>query len=545
MNVKTNIFFTLVGYLFVCCIHGKTLQYKIGRLQNSDPACLAIQFASEMDSSKELRIHLPLGIKEARFTAHKDLAIQQLSKDPSILSIIGPGGKPFSLNAQFCLSNPYKLIDWPLLEKDFLVFEVGTVLPIPQDESNQKWHIHLELMDFPKDFIFASSFASGTKEINIRETISSFKNSIIVGGTDATLENIRINEKSVGILKRGSFNNLLSLNPFIEKIINHQRNFWPDHDFPHYLVVLQEHPCQGVNSYANGRHYNNALVAQLPSCYFEKSLPTRVKWILSHEFFHAWMAFKIKFDLQDMPSLLWFIEGFNDYYGLLLAFQSGLISYKEYIKQYNELIRYYYQLPINNIPNKQIVTQLGKDPDYRVLAQLRGHFMAKEMAIWLNKNGSSLDSLMKEIYSTYKRTNVPLKKEQILEVFQQYLDAAQWQTFLQHIEQGIPFSFSDRALGVFAKKTYQPIEVPDAEFDRKALIEDHVIKGLKINSRGCQAGLREGQQIASYKISLIDTKVEAFLWASDNNSFKEIHFLPATQKIIIPQYVMIEGKTHH
>ena len=539
MKIKISHALLFFACLYTGNTYSQSIQYNIRPLTQIHSSCLSVQLKSQIHSSGKSGLQIPFGAKEIKTYALKDVSFKQDLDNPKLVMISGPAGSEFAIDYQLCLSNPSKLIDWPIIEEEFIVFVTNTVLAMPEDKDNERWQINVNLEEFPAEFSFMSSFAGNERKLSFDNKISEFKNSLIMGGSNLFMNKIGVNGKPIFVYKQGqTIEADSSLDKYFEKIIKTQRDFWGDNDFPHYFMLLQENACQGISAHLIGRHYENAMVVQFPICEKKEFFSKQAKWILSHELFHAWMGFKIKFDIEDSNALLWFSEGFTDYYGLLLALKSGSISYAEYIEQYNDLIRYYFQNPMNLVSNEEIIKNIEGNIDYRIVYQLRGHLLAKEISSQLAKKGLSLEALMKEIYAEYKKIQVPLGQSSIYRIFRKYLDDQQWQSFIQHIEEGSPFIFPEKGLGVFSKKVYKKVAVPSMGFDLPTLIKTKTIQNLEKNSPAYRAGLREGQKISVHNPTFIDTEKEVYLWVEgDEGAPQEIHFTPEKIEKVFPQYV--------
>lgn len=515
-----------------------TLEYNIHYTQGGK-ACLYVHVKSTVDHSGEFLLRFPEEILQPQIFSLEKTLTAESTEDENVTKIKLPADKNFEADYQLCIRNEAHHIDFPIIEDDFFIFKISDAFATPEDNSEKPWHIKIHMHHFPKDFNIASSFAPASRTLTFHKNIPEFKDSVIVGGNDIQINEIKIKDKPISVVQKGSLVGLNQPLPsYFEKLINTQRNFWSDHDFSHYLVVLQEHSCQGLNPLFNGRHYDHAMIFQLGNCKEHLSPARQTKWALSHELFHAWLGLKIKFDTTDHKSLVWFIEGFNDYYGLLFALRSGIISHSEYVEQYNDLMRYYFLMPIKHLSNEAIVQNYDNEFYYHMLAQMRGHFVAKELSLHLTQKNLSLDNIMQALYSQYQTHKTPLHKLDIDAFFKQHLDETLWEDFTQKIEFGSPLTFSAQGMGVFSALVNMEVEVPSFGFDLPLFFETQRIRHIDEDSAAFKAGLREGQQVLFHNINFIKTDKEVVIGVLENEMYHEFHFFPEKMKTTIPQYVI-------
>jgi predicted metalloprotease with PDZ domain len=205
---------------------------------------------------------------------------------------------------------------------------------------------------------------------------------------------------------------------------------------------------------------------------------------------------------------------------------------------YNEIIRIHHLLPIKNISNAAIVKNYFNDPYYNLLAQLRGHIAAKELEFKLVQKGLSIDSIMREIYSEYKKTNKRINEQNLKDVFNKHLGKKLAKEFFEIIDDGKKITLSKELLSPHAELVYQEGEVTDLGFDLKAFFETQKIHNLNQQSVAYKAGLRNGHEIIRSNLCWLKPGKEVTLVFKENDTIKEIHFIPEIVKAKYPQYVL-------
>ena len=541
--IRSIIFIVLsISLTIISTCFANVLEYDIKYLEKNDPVGLHIDLKSKVDASGQFILRLPWGSHNLLLkSSDENLQLEQ-TDDTFLTKFKAKPDSEFILSYDFALNNPYHLNDWAIIEPQFFVFSAQNVLATPETQTDETWVININMASMPSDFSLSSSFSLRDRVYSVESNIYNFRNHVFVGGSDSRNTIIMVNEKPISIFTRGPLSRLPKKSEYyFDKLISAQRNFWNDHDFPHYLAVVQEYPCEGTGAASNGRHYQNAFIAQLPHCKNDFEATRESMWMISHELFHAWLGYKIKVEDSELPHLFWFIEGFNDYYGLKIAFESGLLDFSGYIAQYNALIRYYYLLPIKQIANETIANNHQKDMHYRLLAQIRGHFLAKALAKQLANTSLSLDSLMHKILVDKQQTTKPYKREDLYKLFNDYLGEKQWQEFYHQIQEGGLIDFLPDDFGENATLISLDVDVADLGFDLQALIETQTIRQLDTNSKAYEAGLREGQKIGAYSVNLCKPYKDISFGIEENGEYKEITFTPNKIKKQIPQYVLKES----
>ena len=92
------------------------------------------------------------------------------------------------------------------------------------------------------------------------------------------------------------------------------------------MVLLPTDQAAHAGSDEGGVELTHSIALFQPSGH---PLDFGLKYVLAHELFHEWNADQMR--AGDTP-LLWFSEGFTDYYARLLLLRSGLISLDDYAR---------------------------------------------------------------------------------------------------------------------------------------------------------------------------------------------------------------------
>ena len=517
--------------------HQRYVDYDLQFFEYSNDPCFHIHLKSEFDRSGKQNLLIPLGGRDFKVKTDAQEIPLEPAKAFHTTQIIGSPHSEYSIEYNHCIKNPYVVPKLPIVEDDFFTVKFVDVLITPIDHSHSKWKISVKTW-LPTNFKLASSLFMKDNKIEINKTLYDFKYSMITGGKNLRIKNTNIGGRPITIVSDGHFGGL-SKHPegYVELLTQAHQKFWQDNNTEHLMVTLVGPACENVFSTIEGLYYENAFVMKIPNC---KNIPTyesSTKYSLSHELFHGWIGKKIKFVNQKNP-IVWFYEGYNDYYGMLFAYTTGLITLDEYIDFYNKFIRLYYISPFKHYSNDQIAEILERDQSIRNLAQTRGHLMAKEQAYLLSQKDRSLDEILRAIYLKSRGSKKPLTNLDLHDMFHQYLDASQWQSFNAIINDGKELEISKDLFGPGVKLVQKELEVPDYGFDYKTFLLTRTIVGLKNNSAAYKAGLREGQKVDFHSLPETNPTEEAIMGWIESNKNREVRFFPEKRKVKIPQYIM-------
>lgn len=518
------IFFFVAALMFIGAVQAKEeLFYQISQ----STSCLMMQGRLKSDQSF-FKLRLPPGLSQFKLRTKEKIELQK-TNDPLVIHVINPKKVAIDFSYQYCMDNPQRDVNYPIIEKDFFYFFGAHALMMPEQELENKVSIHFDFEQLPKDAMIANSFNINQRRFERVESIHHLRSALFVAG-NIKVETFWIKENPVYILTKGKwpyFNKKIS--DYLKPILVEQRNFWQEYSFPHYVIFLiqQNHPP--IPKFSLGAHFHNAYVALLPA---ESDMLAEALYTLSHESFHAWLGEKVRFDPNG--DLKWFWEGFNDYYGLRFAYQSGTINYKKYIKLYNFLMMEYALSPALHFSSQRLQRFVSY---YDFIAQIRGHLVAYQLHEKLKQQGKSFDQAFKSLCHHYCQSGAPYLTFAAIDQHFNLLFPSEWQWAKKIIEKGevvdlLPAAFSD------AKRIVCSVEAPVFGFDVIKLIEEGVISNVNPHSHAFKAGLRSGQKVLGYHIDFKSATNQAVIYLA-GNSVEKIAFFPNKRKVDIPQYQLV------
>jgi predicted metalloprotease with PDZ domain len=279
------------------------------------------------------------------------------------------------------------------INKNYFQFLGETFFVTPDWNMNDEFTFKVYWNKLPKSWTLANSFGVNSKTQEVKTQLWKFRHSVFVGG-DFRIVKRNIYNNPIYIAIKGNWNFTdEQFSDLVQTILREERDFWNDFTFPFYLITV--FPIEGNNDQGGtGRVNSYALYLSA-----NRQIDYRLKRLLAHETFHTWLGEKI--NLSEPEALLyWFSEGFSDYYARLLLLRSGLITFEEYVGEYNKVISQYFKSPVRNEKNERIATDFWNDSEINKLPYQRGDIIAHNLNASIIKNSGgkkSLDDLMHDL----------------------------------------------------------------------------------------------------------------------------------------------------
>ena len=216
----------------------------------------------------------------------------------------------------------------------------------PKMELTRSIEVNLSWQGWPEHWVIANSLGIQASKQKFTGSLDAFLTTIFVGGDFQIFKGK--GSPPIFLVTREPFlskaSNILET---AEKIILTQRAFWNDFDFPSFLISVLP---LGSAEVACGRGLYNSFSLCLNDYVFEH--PEEQSCFIGHEHFHTWNGIKIT--PQPADDLIWFSEGFTEYYTHKLNLRSGVTDEAEYVKRINLIISKYFKSPVKNYTNLQI-----------------------------------------------------------------------------------------------------------------------------------------------------------------------------------------------
>ncbi len=293
----------------------------------------------------------------------------------------------------------------------------------------------------------------------------------------------------------GDFANLASTT------IAGQCAFMGEKSFPHFLVTVipvgQQDKAVAVRLAGAGL-YNSFALFITPGA----PLTDAVEHLFAHELFHYWNGRMLRGAEPD-ELVYWFTEGLSDYYALRILYESGQWKAETYAKWINRHLREYAANPAAEASNDEIRAKyhsqrdtVGEAPYERGLALgLRWQRMARDHGV---RDG--FDKLFKSLVQRGRVSGYELTNESVRQSGIEQLGAWFGPEFDRHVTRAQRVEIPTDALAPDFRALNKPTYEFDLGFDRERSLADQHVRGLRVGSAAENAGLREGDALASWKL---------------------------------------------
>lgn len=337
------------------------------------------------------------------------------------------------------LGNHYMTI----LNRKYFHFLGETFFIIPAWDWYAEYNFRITWKRLPLTWNLANSFGVNEKIQTIKTELWKFRSSVFTGG-DFRIIKKEIKDYPVFIAVRekwrfpdDDFGNL------VKDILNTQRNFWNDFDFPFFLITVI--PIEGKgNQGGTGRTNSFALFLSK-----DRIIDFRLKRIIAHETFHTWLGERMLFSSPEQL-VYWFKEGFADYYARLTLLRANLITINEYVENYNKVLSEYFTSPVRLEKNERLITDFWNDNNIMKLPYQRGDIIAHNLnaAIYKSSGGKLiLDDMMRDLYERSKNESIVISNGSLSALIRFYAGDIALAEIMRTLNSGSPIKTYPNALG--------------------------------------------------------------------------------------------------
>lgn len=237
-------------------------------------------------------------------------------------------------------------------------------------------------------------------------------------GKDYTIE--------VAMMHEGTDKELDDYVKWVQQIVEAQKEVYgelPDFDYDRYTFLTSYNPW--ING--DGMEHRNSTV-----CSSKGNLARNANQLIgtiSHEFFHAWNVERLRpkslepfnFDDANLCGELWFAEGFTSYYDDLILCRAGIITPDQYARGLTGGLNYVYNSPgrqyrnpIEMSYNAPFVDDATANDETNFSNNFISYYsygavlgLCLDLSIRKDYEGKSLDDVMKHLWKTHGKTEVP------------------------------------------------------------------------------------------------------------------------------------------
>jgi predicted metalloprotease with PDZ domain len=180
------------------------------------------------------------------------------------------------------------------------------------------------------------------------------------------------------------------------------------------------------NGVGGGLEHNNSSSITLP---FESSFSPKGYYgfisTIAHEYFHMWNVRHMRteklinydYDHENYTSLLWFHEGFTNYYGNIVPVKANIVGKNLYLNHLAEIITSYYKYNGRNLQSLasssfdawiKLYKPNEESPNATISYYSIGELVAFLLNIYLIENHDyDLDHLMNNLWFKFKNKSIP------------------------------------------------------------------------------------------------------------------------------------------
>ena len=302
-----------------------------------------------------------------------------------------------------------------------------------------------------------------------------------------------------------------------------------------------------INNQRDENDFNGSLIGNTGFYFLPSKFNIRhynIKHLLAHENLHKWIGKDLECDGAE-NTCKWFTEGFTDYFTNKINLNSGIITFTEYLNNYNEVLKEYYISPYVLYDNDTISHLYWKNSYTNRLPYNRGYLIAQELDTRIQnftKHKLSLDNVLQKIIeNNIKGTKYKFNTNSLINVINELIQQDYSKIINQFVYYG-EIKLSKNSINNI-RLDYQEIAVSDCGFD--ITNSQKTITQLNIDSNAYKAGLRNGNKFKKLTISKANAKSLSLVMIELVNG-KMIQYYAEEKFMHIPQYNTLQNfQLHH
>lgn len=407
--------------------------------------------------------------------------------------------------------------------------------------------VHFDWSKLPKEWSLATSFAADERCQSFQGSWHDALNSLFVGGDYRIYRGVIAGNALIFAIRgkwRFGDQEWTGRN---SSIVEFQRTFWHDNNFPYFLITLT--PFDFDHGSSGGTALTNAFMEHLSRL---DQVSQAILNQISHEEFHSWNPYRIGQMPDTEEAVNWFSEGFTRYYEALMLCRTGLLAFPDYVDTFNLNLRNYALNDAKNVPLTEFVRSRRADKSlFSGLEYQRGAVIAAwlDVTIRAQSHGrSTLDDLMfflvRQNAEHKRKHGKPLfiSNRRFFKAAGKYVGRTSLTQLRRYVEYGGEIEMPRNALGPCAESRLESIGRFELGFDRSSVdAEPHKVIGLKEDSEAYKAGLRESQQLVGWSIEFGDPTKQVKLTIKTDSGRQVITYYPQGKKVPVQQFVLDQG----
>ena len=387
----------------------------------------------------------------------------------------------------------------PVIQRGYFEWIGWTTWVIPTADNQRPVRIRLAFKNLPSDWTFASSFGLDPDAVAYDGSMGRFQAALFIGG-DFRLRSRPARGGPVITAVRGDWS--FGDNAFadrVAKIVDGERAFWNDDTQKYYLITLMPLAAPPNWQGSGGTGLTQSFLTQVTR---DQTLD-RLDHLWTHEYFHNWNAQRLGQVPEPQPQLYWFSEGFTDYFTNVLLSRFGLQSLEQYANAYDEAIKSLAESPEGRATNSEVVKRFFTDGDtYGRVPYRRGMLLAAQWDAQIRSASAgahSLDDAMRTLRVEHSHGVEVLDVPRIIHAMKSYGVVDPAADIDAQIERGdLPRLVNGTLTSCITVDDAKEPRV-DIGFDLPGSTKDGPIVGVDRDGPAYAAGMRDGQQLRSFR----------------------------------------------
>jgi predicted metalloprotease with PDZ domain len=394
----------------------------------------------------------------------------------------------------------------------------------------------------------ASSFGVEPEGFVARASLDELRHAVYLAGRDVRVRRVAVRGREVAVAIAGrawTFGD----DEFVEdvrSIVEAERAFFADDDFPFYLVSaipvgLADPHSRSLGGTGLTRSFALFLQPDTP-------LGTRaggdlqVPHVLAHEMFHHWNGGIASME-EPEQLVYWFSEGFTEFFARRLLLRAGYGGRDEFARSLNATLKDHALSPVRDAPNERIRLEFWKDRDVGRLPYLRGDLVAVllDREIRSRSGGArSLDDFVREVV-VRGRHGEKVGTDPLLRRIADWTDAAFAERVRAIVVDGAPVPLDPSTFEPCLEMRSEEAAAFDLGFDLEASRSAKETRGVRAGSAAERAGLRDGLPLLRCSITFGQADVPVEVGVRDAGAERTIRWLPRGESSPVAKLVPREG----
>ena len=315
---------------------------------------------------------------------------------------------------------------YPVVTDRYLHFIGHTALLAPRESKEHttpEREIELVWRGFREaGWNVACSFGTES-ELHVRRSYERFVHSVFVAGDYEIHRTDNAEAPIILVMRPGAWK--FGATDFLSTavpVVSEERKLFRDRATP---LVIVASPMLVDADVIDGTMLSDSIDLFLPRA--GRLIPNPLlALLLSHEYFHNWDTLVMRPSEDEGAGIMWFTEGFAEFYMRRVAYRAGRISRNDYLFYLNRALLAYAKSPSNREPNERIRSDFWKSPDVNRLPYNRGQIVALVIDAQLRAAGGALtlDDFVRRLADDARSTNVGVTSESVLKKLGEMTSAA-------------------------------------------------------------------------------------------------------------------------